>query len=49
MKTLAQSIADDMDQEILKQAIEEIQKKDNIVEFLFKQASKDVIWKEDLK
>lgn len=49
MKTLAQSIADDIDQEILKQAIEEIQKKDNIVEFLFKQASKDVIWREDLK
>ena len=49
MKTLAQSIADDIDQEILEQAIEEIQKKDNIAEFLFKQASKDVIWREDLK
>ena len=49
MKTLAQSIADDIDQEILKQAIEEIQKKANIVEFLFKQASKAVIWREDLK
>ena len=49
MKTLAQSIADDIDQKILEQAIEKIQREDNVVEFLFKQASKDVIWREDLK